>query len=115
MVQKHSRKDNLPISSAHRFHGISFAALPVVEIAYQIDLRSIRSPLTENPVSLSVTVHAIENMVIDTLAERAFDRELLLGLKNHLMPPVNDILEWFQPLVRIVNHYFLLRAHIVSH
>ena len=115
VVKEHGRKHYLPVSASQRLEGISLGTFPVVELSDEIYLRRIRSPLTENPVSLSVTMKSVIHVVVHALGKRASHRESVLELKDHLMPAVNHLLVRLQPFIMIIDHLFLLLcAHIFS-
>ena len=112
VLEEHCRKHDFPGSAPERPQSIGFSSLPVVELAYQIYLCSVRSPLAEDPVALVVAVHSVVHMVVHSLAQGSVDRHPLLEVHDHLMPSVDDVLVWHQPLIVVINHILL---HLCTH
>ena len=111
VVKEHGWEYDFPVSATDWLGSINLVTLPVVEVTDQVNLGSVRCPLTENPITDSVTMHAIEHMVIDALRQRAVHRVAVLQVHDHLMTTVNDILIRLQPLVMVVNHIAFLLCH----
>ena len=102
-------KDNFPIPAPERFESIGIAALPVVELPYQIDSRGIRSPFAEHPFALRRAVESVIEVVVDAFCKRAVHRKAFFGRRNAGVAGVNSLFIRPQPLVRFV--YFLDFPH----
>ena len=114
MLKKHLREHDFPVSATERLESICLTALPVVEVTDKVYLGCIRSPLTEHPVSLIVTVHTVEYMIVDALGQGTVHRISVLKFQNHLIATVNDILVRQEPLISVINHLCLLFCtHII--
>ena len=114
MLKEHLREHDFPVSATERLESICLTALPVVEVTDKVYLGGIRSPLTEHPVSLVVTVHTVEHMIVDALGQGSVHRIAILKFQNHLIATVNDILVRQEPLVSVINHLCLLFCtHII--
>ena len=114
VFKEHCRKDNLPVSASQRLQSISFSALPVIELTYQIYLRSIGCPLAEYPVALAVTMQAIVHMIVHCLGQRSVHREPVPGGCDHLMSLVNGFPVRHKPFIVIIDHC-LLNSHIYTY
>ena len=77
-----------------------FIFLPIVEIAYQIQLRSVGCPLAEHP-SVSSPVQAVVVVSAGEIRQAHFavTGQLVQFPRSVLMPSDDSLLEWFQPCV----------------
>ena len=64
MPQEHCRYTDFPVAAAKRLERPGGSALPVVEVAHEIDAGGVRSPFAQHP-AFRVLVKAVVQVVVD--------------------------------------------------
>ena len=104
-------QNEFPIAVADRLERKGLGALPVVEIANQIDFAGVGRPFPEHPAAVIHLVQAIVHLVVDALGQRAFHAHFVAQGGITGVALINFRLEWSQVRVHFVEHrgLFLFR------
>ncbi len=89
-------------------HGILLILFPVVEVAYEVNLRSIRSPFSEYP-SLVSLMQSVVQVACGKVSEFLLASVCQVVSHPHCMvvSATNSVLVWLQPWVTVYYAYVL--------
>ena len=98
---------DLPVTVAKRIQAIASGALPVVEVSYKVDPHRIGSPFAENPRTVSLTVKAVIQMIVDVIRKRSFRIPGYLpdSIGYPCMPRIDSLLEGHKIRVIVIYHH----------
>ncbi len=102
MAEEHSRKPYLPVAPAEGLELIIVDALPVVEVANEINTGGVRGPLAEDPGAVSAAMHPVKEMVVYPVREGAVLGYPILQGKDIAMTAVYHALVGFEIRVCLV-------------